>query len=132
MGDTKVADIGHMKAGSFIVLDGAACRVSDINVSKSGKHGHAKFRMVAIGIIDGRKREVVMPAGSMCEVPVIEKRQAQVFSVSGDKANVMDAESFETLDLAIPEEMKAEVKEGVTVLYWVILNDKIMKSTKSE
>jgi translation initiation factor 5A len=132
MSDTKVTDIGTMKAGSFIVLDGVACRVSDITVSKSGKHGHAKYRMVAIGLIDDKKREVVMPSGSMVESPIIDKCVAQVLSVTDDNANVMDSESFETLDLKIPEELKGQVREGVSIIYWTILNDKIMKQIKSE
>ena len=134
MGETKVVDVGMMKAGSFIVLDGAACRVQDATVSKSGKHGHAKFRIVAIGMLDEKKRDVVMPSGSMVESPIIDKRAAQVLSVTGagDMANIMDTESFETLDLKIPDELKGQVHEGITVIYWIILNDKVMKQIKSE
>ena len=131
MGETKVMDVGILKPGSFVVFDGAACKVVDVTFSKSGKHGHAKYRIVAIGLIDNKKRDVVMPGGSMVESPIIEKRQAQVLSVVGDKANVMDSESFETLDLTVAEELKGQVTEGVTIIYWVILNDKIMKSIKS-
>ncbi len=132
MSNTKVCDVGEMRAGSFIVLDGAACRISDVSVSKSGKHGHAKFRIVAIGMLDNRKREVVMPSGTMVESPIIEKRSAQVLSVTGDKANVMDSESFETLDLKIPDELKDQVREGVSIIYWEILTEKVMKQLKSE
>ncbi|MEK6822362.1 MAG: translation initiation factor IF-5A [Nanoarchaeota archaeon] len=132
MSNTKVCDVGEMRAGSFIVLDGAACRISDVSVSKSGKHGHAKFRIVAIGMLDNRKREVVMPSGTMVESPIIEKRSAQVLSVTGDKANVMDSESFEPLDLKIPDELKAQVREGVRIIYWEILTEKVMKQLKSE
>ena len=132
MSNTKVCDVGEMRAGSFIVLDGAACRISDVSVSKSGKHGHAKFRIVAIGMLDNRKREVVMPSGTMVESPIIEKRSAQVLSVTGDKANVMDSESFETLDLKIPDELKDQGREGVSIIYWEILTEKVMKQLKSE
>jgi translation initiation factor 5A len=55
-----------------------------------------------------------------------------VLSVSGDTANVMDAESYETFDLKIPEELKADVVEGAKVLYWIILGEKVMKQIKGE
>jgi len=42
----------------------------------------------------------------------------------------MDVSTYETFDLKIPEELKAEVKEGKEVLYWIILNDKIIKQVK--
>jgi translation initiation factor 5A len=54
-----------------------------------------------------------------------------VLSVSGDKANVMDTESFETFDMKIPAELKDQVVEGAQVLYWVILGEKVMKQVKS-
>ncbi len=42
----------------------------------------------------------------------------------------MDSGTYETFDLKIPEELKGEVKEGGSVLYWVILTDKVMKQVK--
>jgi len=130
MGETKVEGAAHMRAGSFIVIDGVACKVLDVTTSKTGKHGHAKARIVAMGLQDGRKRELVMPAHDNVDVPIIEKRTAQVLSIVGDKANVMDGETYETLDLTIPEELKGQVVEGVTIMYWIILSDKVMKGIK--
>jgi len=130
-GDTKVVDVSTIQKGSYMLIEGDACRVNSVQVSRPGKHGHAKFRIEAIGMIDGKKRDIVMPHGSV-EVPIIEKRTAQVLSISGAKANVMDSETFETFDLDIPEEMKEQVVEGCNVLYWVVLNSKVMKQVKPE
>lgn len=129
MADTKVADVSTIKSGSYMMIDGAPCKVVSVEHSKSGKHGHAKFRIVAVGIIDEKKRDIVMPHGSV-EVPIIEKKSAQVLSVSGDMANVMDTTTYETFDLKIPEELKGQIVEGVQVLYWEILDQKIMKQLK--
>ncbi|MCH8329470.1 MAG: translation initiation factor IF-5A, partial [Nanoarchaeota archaeon] len=85
----------------------------------------------AVGIVDEKKRIVVMPGHDNVEVPIIEKKSAQVLSIQGDTANVMDSETYETFDLKIPEELKDEVVEGVNVMYWVILDDKVMKQVKS-
>jgi len=131
MGEVKVVDVGEIKKGSYMVIDGSACKVIDVQVSRPGKHGHAKFRIVAVGLIDEKKHDIVMPHGSV-EVPVIEKKSAQVMSIHGDYANVMDLESYETFDLKIPEELKGQVTEGCNVLYWVVLNDKVMKQVKPD
>ncbi len=130
-GDTKVTDVSSIQKGSYMVIDGEACKVNSVQVSRPGKHGHAKFRIEAVGMMDGKKRDIVMPHGSV-EVPIIEKRTAQVLSIAGNKANVMDAETYETFDLEIPEEMKEQVTEGCNVLYWVVLNSKVMKQVKPE
>ena len=83
-----------------------------------------------MGLVDEKKRIEVMPGHDNVEVPIIEKRNAQVLSVQGDTANVMDSETYETYDLKIPEEFRGQVKEGMSVLYWDIMNEKVIKQIK--
>lgn len=127
---TKIVGAGSIKEGSYVLIDGAPCRVVSAETSKSGKHGHAKVRIVAIGLLDERKRDVVMPAHDNVEVPIIEKKNAQILSISGNTANVMDSETYETFDLEIPEDLKDKVVEGGQVLYWDVMGVKVMKQVK--
>ena len=57
---------------------------------------------------------------------MIDKRKGQVLSV-GDKASVMDMESFETIDMEVPEELKAEIEPNSNVEYWDIEGIKVIK-----
>lgn len=127
---TKVVAAGSIKVGSYMLIDGAPCRVVDSTHSKSGKHGAAKMRFLAVGLIDEKKRDVVMPASDSVEVPIVEKKSAQVLSVVDNKANIMDMETYETFDMEIPEELKGKVVSGCEVLYWEILSQKVMKQVK--
>ncbi|MBW3012728.1 translation initiation factor IF-5A [Candidatus Woesearchaeota archaeon] len=131
-GKTEVKSVSSIKKGSNIIMDGVACRVTDISVSRPGKHGHAKVRIEAVGILDDKKRQAVMPGHDNVEAPIIEKKNAQVLSIAGDTANVMDMDSYETFDLKIPEELKGEVTEGCVVLYWILLDAKVMKQIKPQ
>lgn len=130
MAETKQEHVTGLKKGSYLIIDGIACAVRDIQTSKPGKHGHAKCRIEAIGLIDGQKKIIVKPGHEKVDVPIIEKKAAQVLSITGDVANVMDMESYETFDLKIPDELKDQVKEGIQVLYWIILDQKIMKQVR--
>ncbi len=127
---TKVESVGDLQKGSYVVLEGTACKVVDMQVSRPGKHGHSKVRLTAVGIVDDKKRIVVMPGHDNVDVPIIEKKTAQVLSVQDDTANVMDSENYETFDLKIPEELKGQVAEGTNVLYWDVMDVKIMKQIK--
>ena len=127
MGEVTRKGVGTLQKSNYIIMGGAACVVVSTQTSRPGKHGHAKVRLQAVGIIDGKKREEVMPGHDDVEVPIIGKKNAQVLSVTGDHANVMDMETFETFDLVVPEELKEKVSSGDNVLYWEILNDKVMK-----
>ena len=127
---TKSITANNVQKGTSIILEGVACRVIDVEISKPGKHGHSKVRISAVGLIDEKKRIVVMPGHDNIEVPIIEKRNAQVLSLHGNSANVMDSETYETFDLNIPDEFKGQVVEGSSVLYWTILDNKIIKQVK--
>ncbi len=130
-GDYKHVATSSLKKGSYIIIDGVACTVSDISISRPGKHGHAKANIMGVGMIDGKKRNMVTGDHEV-EAPVIGKKNAQVLTVSGNMANVMDSENYETFDLEIPEDLQGSVTEGCTVVYWTILLDKVMKQVKSE
>jgi len=129
---TKLVSVGSLQKGSYVVIDNVPSKVVDTQVSKPGKHGHAKVRLTAIGLIDEKKRVVVMPGHDNIETPIVEKKTAQILSISGNKANVMDVESYETFDMEIPDELKDSCKESTNVLYWEVMGERVMKQIKSE
>jgi len=126
----KNASVGSLKQGSYVIIEGIASKVTGTQTSRPGKHGHAKVRLQAVGLLDGKTRIIVMPGHDSIEVPIIGKKSAQVLSVAGETANVMDTESFETFDLDIPEDLKGQVMEGGEILYWQVLEKKVMKQIK--
>ena len=125
---SKVIEATEMRVGTYIMIDGVAHQVKKMDTSKTGKHGHAKVRFEANSILTGKKKVQVIPGHDRFEVPMIDKRQAQVLSVSGNIASVMDNESFENYDLAIPEELGESVTGGTVIEYWDVEGDKLLRS----
>jgi len=123
----KVVDATALRIGSYIIIEGEAYIVKSMDVSKTGKHGHAKVRFEAIGVLSGRKKVMVVPGHERFDVPMIEKRKAQVLSIMGDRASLMDSESFENFELNIPEELKEQVQDGMSVELWDIEGQKVIK-----
>jgi len=128
--DKKVVNVGALKVGSYVIFNDIACKITSIDISRTGKHGHAKARIAAVGLIDGRKIIKIHPHGDKVDVPIVEKENAQVLSVQGDMATIMDLKTYETFDIKIPEEFKDNVAEGKQVLYWLILGEKVIKQVK--
>jgi len=128
--EKRVTDAGSLKVGNYILLDDVPCVVKSIQISKTGKHGHAKCRIEAIGMINDDKKIVVMPGHEKVDVPIVEKKSGQILSITGKVVNLMDSESYETLDIALPEELRESLKEGDNVIYWVIGNQKVIKQKK--
>ena len=128
--EKKLVVVVSLKKGDTIIIDNAACKITDLSTSRPGKHGHAKVNMMAVGILDGKKRNKVMPGHDRIEQPIIEKKTAQVLSITGNQANIMDSESYETFDIEIPSELADKLQEGNEVLYWELMGLKVMRQIK--
>jgi translation initiation factor 5A len=120
---TKPMDVGELRVGGYMMIDGEPCKIMDVTKSKPGKHGSAKARIVAIGVFDNQKRQFVKPVDCGAEVPIIDKRAGQVFSVNPTGVQIMDLETYEYIDAPFPEEeeIKAKIAPGVEIEYWKIL-----------
>ena len=81
-------------------------------------------------MINEDKKIVVMPGHEKVDVPIVEKKAAQILSITGKIVNIMDAESYETLDLPLPEDLKEDLKEGDQIIYWVVGTQMVIKQKK--
>jgi len=136
---SKPTELGSLKIGSYILLPvsdqptGDACRITEYDTSKPGKHGSAKARIVGVGIFDGQKRPHVGPVSQQIHVPLIDKRAGQIISIVGSNIQVMDSESFETIDVdMIEEELDGTLQQGDDIEYWNVMGrTKIMRKKSS-
>lgn len=122
----KLIDAHGAKSGTTIMIEGEAYNVRSNDISKSGKHGASKCRIEAINVISGNKKVLACPGSTRFEVPMIEKKKAQVLSVSDSSASVMDLTSYETLDLKYLPELKESLLPEKQVEYWDIEGKKII------
>ena len=62
-------------------------------------------------------------------VPLIDKRTGQIISMTGSEIQVMDSETFETVDIAmIDEEVEGKLEQGQDIEYWNVMGrTKIMR-----
>jgi translation initiation factor 5A len=123
----RLINASSVKPGNAIIVEENACIVKSNDISKTGKHGHAKCRIEAINVIDGKKKVFVTGGHERLEVPLIKKNRGQILSVTGDKASIMDLESFETIELPIPEDLEGQLKESDQIEYWDVEGKNIIK-----
>ncbi|MCL5783006.1 MAG: translation initiation factor IF-5A [Candidatus Thermoplasmatota archaeon] len=112
------AEVRELKVGRYMLVDDAPCKLVEITMSKPGKHGEAKARIVAIGVFDGQKRSVVFPVKHKVKVPIIEKKNAQVLSVANREVQLMDSETFETFVVQVDQADIEKIKPSTEVSYW--------------
>jgi translation initiation factor 5A len=113
----EVVEVGKLREGRFIIIDGEPCRIVGYSTSAPGKHGHAKAKIDAISFFDGQKRTVIKPTSAKVEVPIVKRGNAQILAVVKNNAQLMDLTTYETFELPIPMELRGEIKEGIEVEY---------------
>ncbi len=131
---SRPADLGSVKEGSYVIIDGEACRVVEVEKSKPGKHGSAKVRLTAIGVFSGSKRSIIGTSESHIEIPMIDKRSGQVVSTTPTTVQLMDLQSFEVFESPTPTdpELEGKLVPGAEIEYWTVLGkNKIMRVKSS-
>lgn len=121
---TEQAEVRELKEGRYIVIDDEPCKIISISTSKPGKHGEAKARIEAVGLFDDNKKSVVYPVKHKVLVPMIDKRNAQVVSIQGSEAQLMDLETYEMFSLPITDDVKDTIKAGGDVMYMITMERK--------
>jgi len=116
MAEKKFTNVGSLKVGGYVLIDGTVCQVKSKEKSKPGKHGAAKARITAFDIFTGQKKNLLKPVDADAEVPIIKKGTAQVVAVVGNNLQIMDIESYEMKEVEKPKEV-AGIQQGMEVEY---------------
>ncbi len=130
----KKVIVKSLKPGNYFEIEGEPCQIIRIEISKPGKHGPPKATIVARGLFDERKRNVIMPADRMVDVPVIDKRTASVIADMGETFSLMDSETYETFEIARPtdEEISSKIEMNVQVEYWSLMDRLVIIRVKRD
>ncbi len=129
----KKSDAKSLKPGSYFLIEEEPCKVVSVEKSKPGKHGAAKVNIVAVGFFDNRKRNVIMPADRMVDVPLIEKTSATVIAELGETYSLMDSETFATYEVQKPtdQEIASKIELNVAVEVWDVMGKKVITRVKT-
>ncbi len=119
----KIARVGDLKQGSYAIIDGEPSQIVSITKSKPGKHGSAKYRCTAISLFDDSKKSFVSPVDASIQIPIVDKRSAQVVSVAPESMQLMDLETYDVFDVAKPQDeaLSNKIAPGKEVEYWNIM-----------
>lgn len=114
-------EVRTLKEGRYVIIDDEPCMIKSLSHSKPGKHGSAKARVDAIGIFDNQKRSIISPVTQKIYVPLVERKNGQVISISGDVVQIMDMGDYSTIELTIPDEYKNKIEVGKDIQYLVAM-----------
>jgi len=96
-------EVRDLQEGNYVMIEDTPCVINAYSTAKPGKHGSAKARVEGKGVFDGKKRNFTQPVDAKVWVPIINRKQGQVISVSSGDMQVMDLETYETFTMRVPE-----------------------------
>merc|ERR1719197_933924 len=101
--DTVSVEAGQIRKGGYIMIKGKPCKVRDVSVSKTGKHGHAKCKFSAVDIFTGNTCEELCPSTHSIDVPVVTKKDWSITGLQdGTYVCLMDDDGEMREDLQLP------------------------------
>ena len=101
---TYPMEAGAIRKGGHLVIKGRPCKVIDISTSKTGKHGHAKCKFVAIDIFTGAKKEDMQPSSHNSEIPNVARKEFSLLDIDDEGYLSLMADDGTTKDdLKLPQ-----------------------------
>ena len=97
-GLTYPCPCNDIKKGGHIMMKEKPCKVSEISVSKTGKHGHAKANIVGYDIFTNKKYEDIFPSSHNVDVPFIKKTEVELIALGADGTVTYTDEKGENRD----------------------------------
>ena len=118
---------GNLKKGDYVLLKGNPCKISDIAISKAGKHGHAKAAIVGNDIFTDKKYEDQCPTSHNMDCPNVDRLEYMLIDIDeqSDFASLMDEKNNTREDLKVHHDelggkIRSDYNAGTELLITVI------------
>merc|ERR1712210_107243 len=104
--DVQPLQCSALHINAYVVMKKRPCKVVEMSMAKTGKHGSAKAHLVAMDLFTGKKYEENVPSTAMVSVPVVTHKEYDLLDINEGYLVLMDTESGgETReDVKIPQD----------------------------
>ncbi len=107
----------ELEKGNYFIYNGEPVRVVRKEVVSVGTHSHTKLKFYVQGLREKGEKIVLFQHSDRVEKIEIMRKQGQVISKTGNKVQIMDVISYETLDSTLPPELAEDINEGDNVTF---------------
>merc|ERR1712031_47959 len=100
---------GEVRKGGYVMLKGKPCKVVEVSISKTGKHGHAKANINGLDVFTGRKYVEISPTSHNMTAPTMFRSEYELTNVNVDgEMELMDAVGTMNNLLRLPKDTHGE------------------------
>lgn len=115
---TYPMEAGQLRKNGHAMLKGHPCKIVELSVSKTGKHGHAKCAITGIDIFTNKKYEDMCPSTHNMEVPNLSRTEFQLLDLDPEAGSVsVLLDNGDTKDdLNLPRDTNGNFEETIGAL----------------
>ena len=109
----QAVDFADIKVGRIIAMDDKyPCKITDVKLSKTGKHGHAKKVVMGTDIITGNKHQGLYNHHSHIKEPLVDREEVVVMDLSEmGFLSILDSKGQMREDIKLDEDKWDEFNE---------------------
>ena len=107
----------ELERGNYFIYNNEPVRVLRREVIVVGTHSHSKLKFYIQGLNEKGERSVTFHHTDKVEIVDIIRKLGQIISKTGNKAQVMDMVTYETLDATATSEVLNGLNEGDKVTF---------------
>jgi translation elongation factor P/translation initiation factor 5A len=107
----------ELRKGAYIKFNNEVLRVTKKEIVAFGTHSHSKTKLFVQSLNSKGEKSINLNHHDQVEELDIIRKSAQVISKGDDKLQIMDSQSFETIDADAEPEVLNEVNEGDEVTF---------------
>jgi translation elongation factor P/translation initiation factor 5A len=111
----SMGSAGDLERGNCFLYKGDVARIDKKEIISCGTHSHSKLKFYIEYIFSGKKDVITLSHQDSVETVDVMKKKATVISKS--PLQIMDSQSFETMDAQADPEVLAEINEGDVVIF---------------
>jgi translation initiation factor 5A len=105
--------VGALRKGGYVLIDDKyPCKINDLTVSKTGKHGHAKANITCVDIFTDKKYEMKESTSHSIMVPNVVKEDFSLIDID-DEGNVTYMEADGEFNTSLKLDNKGELFEAI-------------------
>ncbi len=127
-----MANASDLERGKFFELKGELWQVLRKGVINVGTHSHTKLSFSVCDLSGKRERDIILGHNDKVDMIDIIKKKATIISKLDNRVQIMDVQSYETLDGDCEPEILETLNEGDEIIFIEYKGIKVLGKKKNQ
>ena len=113
---TSPIQASALRIGGYMCIKNRPCKITDIKISMTNKHGRAKCHFYATDIFTDRAHEhLETSTKNNIEVPYVTNNNYELVDIDGDTVSYLDHDGNEQNDLSMPNLCDTDIELSAVI-----------------